>query len=78
MTLKAAIGYAQALNGREAGLQATHHALNSLGTANPRMGFVIASHQYQARDVVNGVTSLLGDTPLIGMSSPVGFSSRGL
>ena len=28
MTLKAAIGYAQALNGREAGLQATHHALN--------------------------------------------------
>ena len=78
MTLKAAIGYAQALNGREAGLQATHHALNNLGTANPRMGFVIASHQYQARDVVNGVTSLLGDTPLIGMSSPVGFSSRGL
>jgi hypothetical protein len=78
MTLKAAIGHAQALNGREAGLQATHHALNSLGSANPRMGFVIASHQYQARDVVNGVTSLLGDTPLIGMSSPVGFSSRGL
>lgn len=78
MTLKAAIGYAQALNGREAGLQATHHALNNLGTAAPRMGFVIASHQYQARDVINGVTSLLGDTPLIGLSSPAGFSHRGL
>jgi hypothetical protein len=78
MTLRAAIGYAQALNGREAGLQATHYALNSLGTANPRFGVVIAPHQYQARDVVNGITSLLGDTPLIGMSSPVAFSHRGL
>jgi hypothetical protein len=78
MTLKAAIGHAQALNGREAGLQATHHALNSLGSANPRLGFIIASHQYQARDVVNGASSLLGDTPLIGLSSPVGFSSKGL
>ena len=78
MILKSAIGNAQALNGREAGLQATHHALNSLGSANPGMAFVIASHQYQARDVVNGAASLLGDTPIIGMSSPVGFTSRGL
>ena len=78
MTLKAAIGYAQALNGREASLQATHHALNNLGSLNPRMGFIIASHQYQARDIVSGASSLLGDTPLIGLSSPVGFSSKGL
>ena len=78
MSLKAAIGHAQALNGREASLQATHHALNSLGSANPSMGFVIASHQYQAREVVSGASSLLGDTPLIGLSSPVGFSSKGL
>lgn len=78
MTLNVAIGHAQALNGREAGLQAAHHALNSLGTANPTLGFVIASHQYKARDVVNGVSSLLGDTPLIGLSSPVGITSEGL
>jgi len=78
MTLKVAIGHAQALNGREAGLQATHQALNNLGVANPTLGFVIASHQYKARDVVNGVSSLLGDTPLIGLSSPVGISSQGL
>jgi len=78
MTLKVAIGHAQALNGREAGLQAAHHALNSLGVTNPTLGFVIASHQYKARDVVNGVSSLLGDTPLIGLSSPVGISSQGL
>jgi len=78
MTLNVSIGYAQALNGREAGLQATHHALNELGTANPTLGFVIASHQYKARDVINGVSSLLGDTPLIGLSSPVGITSDGL
>ena len=78
MTLNVSIGHAQALNGREAGLQAAHSALNHLGTANPTLGFVISSHQYKARDVVNGVSSLLGDIPLIGLSSPVGLASDGL
>lgn len=78
MTLSVAVGHAHALNGREAGLQATHHALNVLGSANPALGFVIASHQYQARDVISGVSSLLGDTPLIGLSSPVGLTAAGL
>ena len=54
MTIKASIGYAQALNGREAGLQATHQALNKLGSGAPAFGFVVASHQYQAREVVGG------------------------
>jgi len=78
MTLNVSIGVAQALNGREAGLQATHHALNRLGSATPAFGFVIASHQYQAREVVSGVTSLLGDTPMIGFSSPVGLTNEGV
>jgi hypothetical protein len=75
MALKASVGQAQALSGREAGLQATHQALNKLGSGSPGLGFVIASHQYQAREVVSGVSSLLGDTPMIGFSSPVGLSS---
>src|SRR6266496_3164782 len=70
MTLTVAIGNAQELNGREAGLQATHQALNRLDTGAPAFGLVIASQQYQAREVVSGVSSLLGDTPLIGFSSP--------
>jgi len=78
MSLSVAVGHAQALNGRDAGLQATHYALNALGSANPTMGFVIASHQYSARDVISGVSSLLGDTPLIGLSSPVGLTATGL
>ena len=78
MTLNVSIGSAQALNGREAGLQATHQALNKLGSAAAGLGFVIASHQYQAREVISGVASLLGDTPVIGFSSPTGLTSEGL
>ena len=78
MTLTAAIGHAQALNGREAGLQATHHALNRLGVGSPAFAFVVASHQYQAREVVSGVSGLLGDTPLIGFSSPIALAGDGL
>ncbi len=78
MTLTVSIGNAQELNGREAGLQATHQALNRLGTGAPAFGFVIASHQYQAREVVSGVSSLLGDTPMIGFSSPAGLTNNGL
>lgn len=78
MALKVSIGQAQALNGREAGLQATHHALNRLGSSTPALGFVIAAHQYQAREVVSGVSGLLGDTPMIGFSSSACLSSSGL
>ena len=78
MTFHAAVGHAQALDGREASLQATHHALNNLGSATPGFGIVIASHQYQARDVANGAASLLGDAPLIGFSTPAGLTGEGL
>lgn len=78
MTFHAAVGHAQALDGREASLQATHHALNRLGAVAPGLGIVIASHQYQARDVASGAASLLGDAPLIGFSSPAGLSNYGL
>jgi len=78
MTLHVAVGNAQALDGREAGLQATHLALNNLGSATPGFGIVIASHQYQAREIVSGVSSLLGDTPMIGFSSTSCLTSMGL
>jgi hypothetical protein len=76
--INVAIGHAQALNGREAGLQAAHQALNRLGSGTPKLGFIIASHHYQARDVVSGVSGLLGDTPMIGFSSPAGLIAEGL
>jgi hypothetical protein len=77
MTLLASIGVAQALDGRESGLQAAHQALNKLGAGTPALGFVIASHQYQPRDVLSGLTSLLGEVPLIGFSAPAGLTGKG-
>ncbi|MCE9646596.1 MAG: FIST C-terminal domain-containing protein [Chloroflexi bacterium] len=77
MTVFASVGSAQALDGREAGLQAAHKALNRLGANTPTLAFVIASHQYQPREVLNGVSSLLGDTPMIGFSSPAGLANDG-
>lgn len=73
----ASVGSAQALNGREAGLQAAHQALNRLGPNVPGFAVVIASHQYQPREVLNGVSSLLGELPMIGFSSPVGLTRQG-
>ena len=77
MTLLASVGQSQALDGREAGLQATHKALNRLGTSAPSLGIVIASHQYEANEVSSGVTSLLGEVPILGFSSPAGLTSQG-
>ena len=78
MSISVSIGHTQALNGREAGLQAAHYALNRLGSGAPAFSFVIASHQYQAREVASGVSSLLGDTPMIGFSSPAGLTTEGI
>ena len=77
MTLQAAVGSAQALDGREAGLQAAHQALNRLGVGTPGLGILICSHQYAARDILTGVASLLGDAPLIGFSTPATLADNG-
>ncbi|HTX92286.1 MAG TPA: FIST N-terminal domain-containing protein [Anaerolineales bacterium] len=78
MTLLAAVGQARALDGREAGMQATHQALNNLGNTPPVLGLVISSYLYDAPQVVNGVASLIGTTPIIGFSTPAGMTSDGI
>ena len=78
MALLAAVGKASALDGREAGLQATHHALNTLGNIAPILGIVISSYQYDAQQVINGIAGLIGNTPVIGFSTPAGMTSDGL
>ena len=78
MTLTVAVGHAQALDGREAGMQAVNQALNRLGSASPTFGIVISSHSYQPREVSAGVTSLTADMPLIGFSTPAGLTHEGM
>jgi hypothetical protein len=78
MTMHASLGFAQELDGREAGLQAAHQALNRLGVSSPSLAVLIASNQYQPREVISGAASLLGDVPLIGFSAPAGLTNAGL
>lgn len=75
--LTTAVGLGQAVDGREAGLQAAHQALNGLGAATPGLAFLFASDRYVPREVLNGALSLLGDTPLVGMSTPAGLTNAG-
>jgi hypothetical protein len=77
VTLSAAVGVGQAVDGREAGLQAAHQALNGLGAVTPGLAFLFASNHFPPRDVLNGALSLLGETPLIGFGSPTSISSLG-
>lgn len=78
MALLATVGQAQALDGREAALQAAHQALDQLGGGNPILAIVTSSYQYEAQQVINGLSSLLGNTPIIGFSTPAGLTSHGI
>jgi hypothetical protein len=77
MTLIAAVGHAQALDAREAGMQATHQALNGLGTFSPAIGIVIVPHRYDPQKVINGAASLLANVPIIGFSVSAGLTPTG-
>lgn len=77
MTLTASVGQAQALNGHEAGLQATHQALKQIGMGTPSLAIVIASRYYDPKEIANSVSSLLGDTPTIGFSSASILTNQG-
>ncbi len=77
MTLTASVGQAQAFDGREAGLQATHIALKKLGMNTPSLAIVVASRYYDPKEIATSVSSLLGDTPTIGLSSASALTIEG-
>lgn len=78
MTLTAAVGRSQNLDGRLAGSQAARDALDRLGGNPVRFALVTASHQPNISSVLSGVTAMLGSTPLLGLSvhSDVGASDQ--
>jgi len=76
MTLQAALGFAQALDGREAGLQAAHQALNSPGCGTPGLAILISSNEYQPREGAQRCCRfMVGDVPLIGFSTPTSLTN---
>lgn len=77
MTIIAAVGHAQALDAREAGLQAAHQALSGLGSISPTIGIVIAPQRFDAQMVASGVVSLFANVPLVGFSSSAALTKVG-
>jgi len=77
MTFIAAVGQAQALDARQAGLQATYQALNQLSTASPTFCLIIVPHRYDPQQVISGAASLLSNIPTLGFSVSSGLSHTG-
>lgn len=69
MTRIAVYGVGQGLDGRDAAMKATQKALDQLGALRPALGIVFASEEFDLGEVTGGMASLLGETPLWGMST---------
>ncbi len=69
MKRNAVFGVGIGINGRDAAMQATQHALDQLGTAKPVLALVFVSQEFTISEVLAGLTSLLGETPLWGFST---------
>ncbi len=69
MTRLAVFGTAQGFDGREAAMKATQGALDQLGALKPVLAIPFVSEEFDTTEVLNGLVSLLGDTPLWGIST---------
>jgi hypothetical protein len=77
MTLIAAVGTAQVMDAREAGLQAASQALKGLGMVTPAFCLIIVPHRYDPQQVITGAVSMLSNVPMIGFSVSAGLSQAG-
>jgi hypothetical protein len=69
MPLSASVGQSINLDGRVAGAEATRQALDQLDGLPIQLGYVTAASQHNLQAVLSGVSGLLGNTPVLGMSS---------
>lgn len=69
MTRLAIYGAAQGLDGRDAAMKATQKALDQLGALRPVLGIAIVSEEFDVQEALLGLSSLVGDTPLWGIST---------
>lgn len=69
MTRLAVYATAQGLDGRDAALAATQKALDQLGALKPVLGIGFVSEDFSTPEALAGISSLLGDAPLWGIST---------
>ncbi len=77
MSIIAAVGYAQSIEAREAGLQAAHQALNQMGNQPVGLAIIIIPYRQEAQQVISGAASILGSVPVIGFSATAGLTHDG-
>lgn len=65
----AVYGIGTGINGQEAAMQATQRALDPLGTARPVLALAFVAQEFNISEVLAGLTALLGETPLFGIST---------
>jgi hypothetical protein len=77
MAVKATIGQASALDGRDACIQAVRDALRGVDSAANSIAFIFASHEYDPQAVLTGARSQLGNAALIGLSTTGEITKEG-
>jgi hypothetical protein len=77
MKRNAVYGVGIGINGRDAAMQATQHALDQLGTARPALALVFVAQEFNISEVLTGLTNLLGETPLWGFSTTRPMTGEG-
>ncbi|RPJ49793.1 MAG: hypothetical protein EHM21_06295 [Chloroflexi bacterium] len=77
MKRNAVYGVGIGINGRDAAMQATQRALDQIGTARPVLALVFVSQEFNITEVLAGLTSLLGETPLWGFSTLRALTAEG-
>ncbi len=70
-------GVGRGLDGREASRLATQRALDRLGSGRPVLAIVFFSQEFDPEDVLAGIVSLLGGTPVWGCSTVAPFIGEG-
>lgn len=78
MGISVHIGCAQGPYGQDAAAQAARQALDQAGREPLVFGLVIASHLHPFQAILNGISPLLGEIPLLGFSTITEISPGGL
>lgn len=77
MSKSAAIGFARDWDGREAARQAVQSALDQLGGNRPALALIFSAQEYPAGDVLQAVSSQLGNVPVWGFNTTCPLSGEG-
>jgi hypothetical protein len=78
MGISAHIGYAQGPYGQDVAAQAARQALDQAGRNPIVFGLIISSHHHSYQSILNGISPLLGDIPLLGFCTITEITSGGL